>query len=180
MISGPFTSRVSQYALPFSMGKKSLQYQTPSRPARVSYLGGVVGFFLGASFALAPSAILSHHSYPCSCSTSVSNLMTLPRLPSGSLTQKVVRPSTCCQPVGVSVPASKSPLATRFLAPGLIFGFISFGGAAATNAARTTAIATGIARITAPPDPLLLGRSPRVSIYPSVGMRTTEKRAPPP
>src|SRR5437660_4682258 len=149
MISGPLTSRVSQYALPFSMGKKSLQYQTPSSPARVSYLGGVVGFFFGASLALAPSAILTHQSYPCSCNTSVSNLMTLPRLPSGSLTQKVVRPSIFCQPVGVSVPASKSPLGTRFFAPGLIFGLVSFGGAAARTAASPTTTAGGLTRIAA-------------------------------
>src|SRR5260370_527087 len=67
--------------------------------------------------------------------------MTLPRLPSGSLTQKVVSPSTFCQPVGESVPASKSPLGTRFLAPGLTLGGVSFFGGAARATAQARAAA---------------------------------------
>src|SRR5947209_5255923 len=105
---------VSQYDLPFSTGMKSLQYHTPSSPARVSYLGGVVGSFFGASLALLPLAIFTHQSYACDCSTSVSNLITLPRFLSGSSTQNVVSPSTFCQPSGDSLPFSKSPLGQRF------------------------------------------------------------------
>jgi hypothetical protein len=42
---------------------KSLQYHTPSSPASVSYFGGVVGSFFGASFArFFPVAIWPHHS----------------------------------------------------------------------------------------------------------------------
>src|SRR5262245_51816759 len=69
--------------------------------------------------------------------------MTLPRLPSGSLTQKVVSPSIFCQPVGQSVPASKSPLGTRFLAPGWTLGGVSFFGGAARATAQPRAAASG-------------------------------------
>src|SRR5262245_7778083 len=110
---------------------KSPQNQTPSSPARVSYFGSLVGSFMGASLATAPFATFAHHSYPCDCSTSVSNLITLPCFGSESLTQKVVRPSTVCQPVGVASPASKSPLGTRFF-PSVSFGGLSGSAAAAS------------------------------------------------
>ena len=50
---GPLASMVSQYALPFSTGMGSLQNQTPSLPAMVSYLSPTVGVFFGASLAVA-------------------------------------------------------------------------------------------------------------------------------
>src|SRR4051812_6360146 len=131
-------SMVSQYDLPFSCGMKSLQTHTPSSPASVSYFGGVVGFFFGASFAFAPLATFTHQSYAWLCNTSVSTLSTLPRLPSGSSTQKVVSPSVCCQPSGVSFPFSKSPLGQRFTGP----SFACCAGAgtrAAPTASATTA-----------------------------------------
>src|SRR5258708_4294580 len=109
---------------------KSLQNQTPSRPASVSYLSPAVGVFWGASLAAAPLAIFTHQSYPSFWYTSVSNLITLPCLGSSSLTQKVVNPSTACQPVGAPSPASKSPLGTRLAGSGLSAGFGLSGSAA--------------------------------------------------
>src|SRR5690348_1157660 len=106
---GPLASTVSQYALPTSTGTGSLQNQTPSSPASVSYLfGSVLATFRGASSAAAPFATRTHQSYACDCRTSVSTLSTLPWAGSSSLTQNVDRPSTVCQPVGEALPSSKS------------------------------------------------------------------------